>query len=198
MIAALTSASVMSSWLMVRPITGVSANARRGHLAGRCRRRHVGKSPSIAPGGRVLEDDGVGPAAPKDERRREVGGVAERALALDDDDVGMLALERRDDGALHLARAELTGDGVERHAVARALDEPGLAGTDHYRLDAALVQRLGEDGARSSACRWRRRCRARRCAGGHPVDVAGEHAQVLLGARAAHVVDQHAGLPRRP
>ena len=59
--------------------------------------------------------------------------MAERALALDDDHVGVLALERLDDGGLHLAGAELARDGVERDAVAGALDQAGLAGADHAR-----------------------------------------------------------------
>ena len=105
-------------------------------LAGRGRHRQVTEvaEPGAARG--VLEDDGVGPAAAEDERRGQVGGVAERALALDDDHVGVLALEGLDHGGLHLARAELGGDGVEGDAVAGALDQAGLAGADHHRLDA--------------------------------------------------------------
>ena len=71
--------------------------------------------------------------------------MAQRALPLDDDHVGVLALEGLHDGGLHLARAELARDGVERHAVAGALDEPGLPGADQDRLDAALVERPRED-----------------------------------------------------
>ena len=43
----------------------------------------------------VLEDDGGGSAAAQDRRRAEVGRVAERTLAFDDDHVGVLGLERR-------------------------------------------------------------------------------------------------------
>ena len=50
----------------------------------------------------MLEDDGVGPAAPQDEGGGEVGGVAERPLALDHDHVGILALEGLDRLALAL------------------------------------------------------------------------------------------------
>ena len=67
--------------------------------------------------------------------------MAQRALALDDDHVGVLALERLDDGRLHLARAELARDGVERDAVASALDERGLSRPDQNRLDPAVVER---------------------------------------------------------
>ena len=45
----------------------------------------------------VLQDDAIGLGAAQDERRRQVCGVAERALTLDDDDVRALALERLDD-----------------------------------------------------------------------------------------------------
>ena len=172
-------------------LTPAKARSRAISSSGR-RRGHVREVAQPAASRCVLQDHGVRPRAAQDEGRREIGRVAERALPLDDDHVRVLRVERLHDGGLHLPGAELAGDGVERHAVARALDEPGLAGTDHDRLDAALVQRLREDDRGRALADGAVGAQHGDARAGHPVDVAGEHAQVLLGARAAHVVDQDA------
>jgi hypothetical protein len=96
------------------------------------------KSPSFLRFGACWEDDGVGLAAAEDEA--QVGRMAQRPLPLDDDHVGVLALEGLHHGGLHLARAELAGDRVEGDAIAGSLDETGLTGADHDGRDPALVE----------------------------------------------------------
>ena len=124
----------MFSWLIVMPMTRVSAKVSiRAISLAAVGIGIIGKSPSTVALRRVLHDHAGGPAAAQDVGRRQVGGVAERALALDDDHVGVLALERRDHRCLDLARAELAGRGVQGDAVLAALDERGLAGADHAR-----------------------------------------------------------------
>ncbi len=103
----------------------------------------------------------------------------------------MLAFEGLHHGCLHLARAELARDGVERHAVASTLYQAGLPRADKDRLDPLIVEGLRED-RRSGAL-------ANRTVGtqhgdartGHGGDVAAEHPQILLLAWASHVDDRH-------
>ena len=161
-------------------------------LARRSRRRHVGEVAQHGPCRRVLQDHRVGSSAPQDEARGEVGGVAERPLAFDDDHGGVLGLEGLDDGGLELARAELARDRVERHAVARALDDAGLPRADHDRLDAVRVQRTRQDGGRRALADRAVGAEHGDARAGDRRDAAVEHAQILLVARAAHVQDAHA------
>ena len=56
-----------------------------------------------------------------------------------------LAFERFDDGGLHLARAELRRDGVERDAVTGPLHQSGLAGAAHHRLHDVDLESAGHD-----------------------------------------------------
>ena len=131
------SSSVISSWLIVTPITFVSANASMSgtSLADRRHRDHREVAEHLALRG-VLHDHAGGLAAAEDVGGRDVGGVAERPLALDDDHVGVLPLERRHHLVLDLARAELGDERVERHAVLAALDQGGLTRADQDGLHA--------------------------------------------------------------
>ena len=181
----------MFSWLMVSPMTLVSAKVsiRLISLAG-VGIGTSGKSPSTPRAGACWRMTPWGWLPRRMKRRREVGGVAERALALDDDHVGVLALEGLDDGGLHLAGAELARDGVEGDAVAGALDEAGLAGADQHGLDAPVVERLGEDGGGGALADGAVGAEHGDARAGHLGDAAAEHAQVLLVAWAAHVEDR--------
>ena len=186
--------SAMRSWLTVIPMTRVSANALdEGDLAGGGGHRHhreVAEHPAL---GGVLDDDAGGPAAAQDVGRGQVGRVAERALALDDDDVGVLALEGRDHLVLDLAGAELRHQGVERDAVLAALDDRGLAGADQDGVDAAGVERLDEQGGGGALADGAVGAEHGDARAGHVEDAAREEVEVLLGLRAAHVGDGHAG-----
>ncbi len=175
----------------------VSKGLQQVDLAGWLRGRHVGEVTEADPCGCVLQDHAVGLRPAQDEGGAQVRRVAERALTLDDDHLGVLTLVGIDHRCFHLTRAELAGQGVEGDAVASALDQPGLAGADHDRLDPPLVEGLGQDGGG--------RALAHRAVGaehgdphaGHVVDPSGEHAKVLLVARTPHVQDRHAVPLRR-
>ena len=78
-------------------------------------------------------DHGGGAAASQDGRRAQVGGVAERALTLDDDHFGRLGVERFDHGGLEFAGDELGRDCVERRPVPGALDQARLTRPDQDR-----------------------------------------------------------------
>ena len=146
MIAAVTSASVMFSWLIVSPMTVVSANVWMRLISlGRRRHRHVGEVAELVRGGRVLEDHAVGRLPRRMNVEVRYAGWLSAPWPSTMMTSGSFALERLDDGGFHLAGAELGRDGVERDAVAGALDQAGLAGADHDGRDAAVVERPGED-----------------------------------------------------
>src|SRR6201999_2233179 len=132
-------------------------------------------------------------AAPQDVSRRDVSGMAERALALDHDHVRVLTLERGDDLVLDLARAELGDKRIQRDAVLPALDQGGLTGADHDRLDAARVERLDQQGG-GGALPDRPVGTQDRDPGTCDIeDPAGEQVQVPLGLRSAYICDGDAG-----
>src|SRR3546814_491226 len=123
--------------------------------------------------------------------------IAERALALHDDDVGVLALERGHHLRLHLARAELRDERVESHSVLPALDDGGLAGAHHHCLDTAGVE--GPDEQRCGGALADRAVGAEHGdpRAGHVEDAAREQLQVLLLLGLADVRHGHAGQEAR-
>ena len=112
-------------------MTRVSANASISAISlahGRHRHhREVAEHRAIR---RVLHDHAGGAAAPQDVSRRQVRGVAERALALDHDHVRVLTLERSDDLVLDLARTELGDQRIQRDA---RTSRPGSRWSDRCR-----------------------------------------------------------------
>ncbi len=153
--------------------------------------RHVREVTDDRARGCVLEDHAGREAAAEDRRRAQVGGVAQRALAFDDDHVRTLDLEGLDDRRLELAGDELRRDRVERDAVPRSLDQGRLAGADHHGPDTRFAQCAGQDRGRGALAD-----RAVRAEHGDPrtgdlVDPPREHVQVRLGARASNIGDPH-------
>src|SRR6202044_4226908 len=142
---------------------------------------------------RVLHDDAGRAAATQDVSRRDVRGVAERALALDHDHVRVLTFERGYDLVFDLARAELGDQRIQRDAVLTALDQRGLTGADHDRLDAARVQRLDQQGGGRALPDRPVRTQDRDPGACDVEDPAGEQVQVALVLRSAYIGDGDPG-----
>src|SRR6202042_1798980 len=101
--------------------------------------------------------------------------------------------ERGDDLVLDLARAELGDQRIQRDAVLTALDQGGLTGADHDRLDAARVQRLDQQGGGGALPDRPVRTQDRDPGTCDVEDPAGEQVQVALVLRPAYIGDGDAG-----
>ena len=154
-----------------------------------CRRRH-GECREIADGppcGRMLENHCRREAPSQDRGGAEIGGMAERTLAFDDDHVGATGLEGFDDSPLQLAGDELRGDGIQRHAVASPLHQARLAGPHENCPDPVLVQCPRQDRGRRPFPDGAIGAENRNTRAGHLADAAGEHAKVRLGTGSADI-----------
>ncbi len=123
--------------------------------------------------------------------------MAESALALDDDHVGVLRLEGAHHLVLHLARAELRHEGVEGHAVPAALDDRGLTGADEHGPDADRAEGIHQQdggGALADGAVGAEHGDAR---AGHGVDAARVEVQLGGRLRPADVEDGDAREQRR-
>jgi hypothetical protein len=118
--------------------------------------------------------------------------VAQRALSLDDDDVRVLALERRDDLGLDLARAELGNECVQGDAVLATQHDRGLARADEDGPDSSLVQGADEQGGGGALPDRAVRTEHRDPRAGDVEDAPGEEPEVLLVPGATYVGDGHA------
>ena len=119
--------------------------------------------------------------------------MAESSLTFDHDDVGAFVLERGDDLRFDFAGTELRHRRIQRDGVLRPLDERGLPGADHDRLDASGVECLDQEGG-GRALADRPVCAENGDPGaGHIEDAAREQLQVLPILGATHIRDRHAG-----
>ena len=96
----------------------------------------------------VLQYNSVRATATQNEARGRVSRVTESALSLDDDHIGVLALEGFHNQAFQFTRTKLRGDGVHCDAVAGALDQSGLPCANHDSVQAAPAEGPRQDRGR--------------------------------------------------
>lgn len=103
------------------------------------------KSPVLPPRGMLKYDSTGGRCADDGPGSGDIRRVAYRPLAFDEDDLWMFGLVRSDDLGLELSDDEVSPDRIERDAVLRALQQPGLPGRDECSLDSELIQCVSQD-----------------------------------------------------
>ncbi|CAB4655277.1 unannotated protein [freshwater metagenome] len=66
-------------------------------------------------------------------------------LPFNDDHIGIFVVEGFENGSFQLACNKLSRHGIKRHAVARALYQPCLAGAHHDRTNPMIIEGLRQD-----------------------------------------------------